>query len=66
MENKQDLWQSQNQRIKWIIRGGLDWDKLTEWEQSFIESIEQQSDNRRILTDRQMEKLEDIYEKKGV
>ena len=67
----------QKVRVKWIIQG-LDWgefsefdkrfvkqDTLTDWEREFIESVEKQSDEGKLLSDRQMEILEKIYREKG-
>lgn len=39
-------------------------DDLSQWEQEFLESIERQLDNGGKLSDRQMGKLIDMYEKK--
>lgn len=38
-------------------------DKLTEWEQSFIQSIREQYDRRGSLSDKQREILEKIWER---
>ena len=54
----------QNERVKWII-SGLNYNNLTEWEQDFIESVEIQSDEGKVLTDKQMKILEKIYKEKG-
>ena len=54
----------QNERVKWIIQG-LIYDDLTDWEHKFIESIENQSDDGKVLTERQMEIIERIYREKG-
>ena len=54
----------QRERIKWII-SGLDWDDLSDWEQGFIESIEEQSNDGKILSYKQIEILERIYRIKG-
>jgi len=54
----------QNERVRWII-SGLTYDDLTDWEQDFIESVESQSDEGKVLTNRQMEILEKIYKEKG-
>jgi hypothetical protein len=35
---------------------------LTDWEQDFLESIEQQFKGRGVLTDNQYNKLEEVYE----
>ncbi len=50
----------QNERVKWII-SGLVYDNLTDWEQDFIGSVEIQSDEGKVLTNKQMEILEKIY-----
>jgi hypothetical protein len=70
-------WKRQNARVKWIV-GGLNWDDLsdldkrftkpdtlTDWEREFIESIEVQSDEGKILSTKQMGTLERIYKEKG-
>ena len=54
----------QQKRVGWII-SGIDFDNLTEWEQNFFESIERQSLNGKLLSDRQMEIAERIYKEKG-
>jgi len=54
----------QQERVEWII-GGLDDDRLTFKEASFVESMEKQSENGRYLSEKQMEWLEDIYKNKG-
>jgi hypothetical protein len=38
-------------------------EKLNEWEQEFIESVDDWYDRKGCLTDAQYEKLDDIYEK---
>lgn len=38
-------------------------DKLTEWEQNFIESLMNQHENGSVLSDMQCEILEKIYDK---
>jgi hypothetical protein len=40
-------------------------EELSTWEEDFIESLTEQFDERGTLTDRQFEKLEDIYDSKG-
>lgn len=58
-------WESQSARVKWII-SGLDYDKnFNEWEQEFIESVEEQSNQGAILSDKQMDILEQIYRRYG-
>ena len=54
----------QQERVKWIACG-IDYDKLTEWEDKFVESVETQSDNGKFLTEKQWEILERIYKEKG-
>ncbi len=49
----------QNKRIKWVIKG-IDYDKINEWEEEFLESIEEQSDKGNVLTSKQMGILERI------
>jgi len=51
-------------RLKWIV-SGLDWDALTEWEQKFVESVEEQFDRNGKMSERQEEILERIYKDKG-
>lgn len=41
-------------------RGGIE---LSEWEESFIESIQEQMDKKRTLTQRQLEVLEKLYDR---
>jgi predicted DNA binding protein len=41
-------------------RGGIE---LSEWEESFIESIEEQLDKKRVLTERQREVLKKLYDR---
>ncbi len=62
-------WRDQNSMVKWIV-SGIDYSKLTEWESSFIESVEKQSNQGKILSDNkdgisQMEILEKLYKEKG-
>lgn len=54
----------QHKRVKWII-SGFNYDDLTEWESGFVESVEEQSDDGKMLTEKQMNKLERIYKEKG-
>lgn len=51
-------------RLKWII-SGLDFKNLSEWEEKFIESVEEQFKRKGSMTDRQEEILEKIYREKG-
>lgn len=53
---------------KKVIIYMLDWivtvyDELTPWEQNFIDSLHEQFQNKGTLSDRQCEKLEQIYDK---
>ncbi len=62
-------WRDQNSRVKWIV-SGIDYNKLTGWEAGFVESVEKQSNQRKMLSDNkdgmsQMELLEKIYREKG-
>ena len=59
-----DALTKQQERIEWII-DGLDDDKLTMWEAKFVESIQQQSDGGRYLSDRQMEIINRIGKEKS-
>ncbi len=43
--------------------GGLEWGRLSEWEQAFLTSVRQQFAQRGTLTEKQQEKLESIYER---
>jgi len=52
------------ERVKWII-SGLDYKKLTDWEERFVEKMESLVDRGFDLTDAQMDKLEEIYREKG-
>lgn len=51
------------ERMKWIIKG-LDFDKLTDWEMKFIESVEKAMKKYGDLTERQEEVLERIFQEK--
>jgi hypothetical protein len=51
-------------RLFWII-DGLDWDRLTRWEENFIEKMELQFKEEEYLTKAQEEKLEEIYKEKA-
>ncbi len=70
-------YKKQHERVKWIIQG-LDWsdinefdmlftrsDTVTSWERNFIESVETQSDEGKLLTKRQMDILDRIYKEKS-
>ncbi len=54
----------QQERVKWIARG-IDYEKVSDWEGNFVESVEAQSDSGRFLTEKQWEILERIYKEKG-
>jgi hypothetical protein len=41
-------------------RGGIE---LSEWEESFTESIEEQLDKKRVLSERQREVLKKLYDR---
>jgi hypothetical protein len=41
----------------------IEYDELSPWEQNFIDSINEQFQNKGTLSDRQCEKLEQIYDK---
>jgi hypothetical protein len=51
-------------RLSWIIQG-LDYEKLTEWEERFVEDVERYFKRHKDLTERQEEILERIYREKG-
>ena len=51
------------QRFKWIV-SGIDFNKLTKWEEDFIESCEKQLQFKRHLSMKQTEILEKIYSEK--
>ena len=62
-------WREQNSRVKWIL-SGIDHGQLTGWEAGFVESVEKQSNQGKVLSDNrdgmsQMEILEKIYREKG-
>ena len=59
-----DALTKQQERIIWIVEG-LDDDRLTLWEAKFVESIQQQSENGRYLSDRQMEIINRIGKEKS-
>ena len=52
------------ERLAWII-GGLDWEKLADFEESFVESCERYFKKHRGLTERQENLLEKIYKEKS-
>jgi hypothetical protein len=51
-------------RLKWIITG-LDWERLTPWEEKFVEDMENYFNRKGDLTDKQEEILERIYKEKS-
>ncbi len=51
-------------RLKWIA-SGLDYDRLTDWESRFVESVEEQAQRTGRVTDKQEEILERLYREKG-
>ncbi len=52
-------------RLKWII-SGIDFNKLNDWEENFVSSLEEQFDRRGNLTDKQEEIVERLYREKGI
>jgi len=54
-----------SQRFQWIIRW-LDWERLTEWEEDFILSVENYFEKRGYLSKKQENILERIYREKGL
>lgn len=48
-----------------LIIHGLDWDKLNEWEEEFVQSCENRMGVVGDITPRQEEVLENIYRKKA-
>ena len=59
-----DALTKQQERVEWIIDGIND-DKLTMWEAKFVESIQQQSEGGRYLSDRQRKIIERIGKEKS-
>ncbi len=51
-------------RLQWIIHG-LDYERLTSWEEKFVEDVEGYFKRRGDLTDKQEEILERIYKEKS-
>jgi hypothetical protein len=51
-------------RLDWVIRG-LDWEKLSSWEEKFVESVETFFKKNGYLSENQEDKLEEIYRKKS-
>ncbi len=52
------------QRLQWIIEG-LDWDKLNEWEEEFVQACENRMGVMGDVTPKQEEVLENLYRKKS-
>jgi predicted DNA binding protein len=51
-------------KLKEVFEGLTDkFDKLTKWEQDFVESVKEQYENKGELTERQLEFLEKIWMK---
>ena len=49
-------------RVKWILQALIDdMDKLTDWEQKFVISIEEYFKKNTFVTDAQYDKLEEVY-----
>jgi hypothetical protein len=57
MEKRQFM---EKNRLGWIITG-LDFEKLTEWEEEFVESMERHFKDHGALTKKQEDILERIY-----
>jgi len=57
----------QQERLSWIISGlnQESYEKMTDWEILFIESVEKQSNRGRLLSNKQMEIIERIHKEKG-
>jgi hypothetical protein len=53
----------QQKRVSWVI-SGIDYEKVNDWEQSFVESVEAQSQSGKMLSTPQMVILERIYRQK--
>jgi hypothetical protein len=51
-------------RLKWII-SGLDWDRLTPWEERFVEAREKGHKKYGNITDPMENKLEEIFRVKS-
>jgi hypothetical protein len=43
--------------------GEMGWEKLTEWEQTFLDSVREQFEDEKILSEKQLEVLERIWDK---
>lgn len=51
-------------RLKWII-SGIDFEKLTDWEERFLEACEKRMDTKGDLTEPMEEIVERLYKEKG-
>lgn len=51
-------------RLKWILTG-INYEKVTDWEQRFLEDVESYFKRKGDLTDKQEEILERIFREKG-
>lgn len=51
-------------RLYWIIEG-LDWDRLNEWEEEFVQNCEQRMGVMGSITEKQEKILEKIYKEKS-
>lgn len=57
-------------RLKWVI-SGLDFDKLSDWEENFVEQVEKRFEQRKkrdshgYVTPGEEEVLERLYKEKG-
>ncbi len=51
-------------RLEWVIKG-LDWERLTPWEERFIEDVEDYFKRKGDLTEKQEEILERIDKEKS-
>jgi hypothetical protein len=51
-------------RIKWLL-DCLSNEDLSDWETAFVESVSDQFEKKKSLTDTQYDKLEEIHTKKG-
>ncbi len=59
--------EKQQERLSWIISGlnQESYEKMTDWEILFIESVEKQSNRGKLLSDKQWEIIERIHKEKG-
>jgi len=56
--------EARDKRIKWVMLSLAGPEvELTDWEQKFFASVEKQYKERGSLSDPQVDKLEDIYER---